>query len=126
MNDLVAILRRGMVSLAVCGGMAAPGSVLAVEPLAGSEIVERIAGNTIVGHTADGEYFLEYYAEDEEVRADGHTGIWFVNGDEFCLSFGRGVACHEVTIGAQNFVVLSRAGELRRTGILIEGNPNEL
>lgn len=125
MNHLAARVRRGVVWLAVFGCLAVPGSALAVDPLAGEEIIERIAGNTIAGHGADGESFLEYYAEGEEVRAGDHTGIWFVNGDEFCISVGRGVTCHEVSIGAQNFVVLSRDGELRRTGILIEGNPND-
>lgn len=116
-----------MIRLAPLAGLAGLLALpaLAADPLSGEAIRTLVSGNTVEGSMVDSGRYAEFYAEDGTIRGEGYTGSWTVEADTMCFKYGDDPAdCWSVG-GGSDEVLWMKDGEVRGTGAVRPGNPNE-
>ncbi len=103
-----------------------------VDSLTGSEIRQRIQGNTGTFPTSDLEWVRSYFAPDGSLRGtyEGKRfeGRWFINGNQLCLDLpdDHDDGCRTVIKRADNGLQLfTTVGEPAGDLYLENGNPHD-
>lgn len=101
----------------------AGGMVLAQATSPGAAITAAVSGNTISGNMAASGAFEEFFAENGQIRGNGYSGQWRVDGNALCLAYdGDPPGCWELMINGNAIIWIGRSGE-EGTGTIIKGNP---
>lgn len=94
------------------------------QPLAtGSEITAAVSGNTIQGSMSASGAYTEFYAADGSIKGKDYTGVWKVEGDKMCFSYGEAPDCWNVRLKGEA-VTWVQDGVDGGSGTIVAGNPN--
>ncbi|MGF1527880.1 MAG: hypothetical protein ACFCBW_13980 [Candidatus Competibacterales bacterium] len=92
--------------------------------LDGAEIETVMANKTVQGTMINGARYLEFYGANGEIRGNGYTGRWHVEGDQMCFRYRRErvPSCWEVGLMGDQVRWLKK-DDVEGTGTVIPGNP---
>lgn len=117
------MMTRPFLVLFLFASMSAFSSTYAQTTSSGAAISGAISGNTIKGTMAASGNFEEFFASDGQIRSNGYSGTWQIDGQRLCLSYdGDPVSCWELIIDGSNVTWIGRYGE-EGSGTILPGNP---
>ena len=98
---------------------------LAQELAAGDVIRSAVSGNTVQGSMTSSGVYTEFYADDGAIKGQGYTGIWRIEGDTMCFTYGDTPAtCLGARVDGDQITWVENGTDDIGTGAIVVGNPN--
>lgn len=104
--------------------MMSAATAFASDTLSGDEIRATVSDHTVAGSMLESGPYAEFYQADGMIRGDGYTGMWSIEDDTMCFSYGgESAGCWHVGMedGTLHWI---QDGEVLGDGMATPGNVN--